>query len=263
MAKERIKYYDDESVDMVDYGIKQKELPKDFEYINSNVFYNFISFILYHIIAKPIVTIFVKLKFGAKIKNKEVLKPYKNQGVFFYCNHTHVPLDQMQPSRFRRRKNYIVASNDATSIFGLKNIVLMLGAMPVPTNYSMQKKFLHAINVRIGEKKGITIYPEATIWPYYTGVRPFSSASFAYPIHLNAPSFAVTTTYQKRRIRKKPKITTYIDGPFLPDTSLPLKEAKEKLHKEIYDTLVKRSNEYSTYAYYEYRKRPQDQSPNT
>ena len=255
MAEKRVIYYEDEACDMVDFHIKSKELPEDFEYQSRNIFYRFFSFILYHIIAKPILGLLMRIKYSARIKNKKILKPYKNQGIFFYGNHTCALADVIQPSRLRKRKNFVIASKDATSVFGIKNIVLMLGAMPIATNYKMQKKLLKAIDARISEKKSIMIYPEATIWPFYTSVRPFSNASFAYPINLNAPCFTLTTTYQKRKIRKKPRLTTYIDGPFFPDTSLSLKEAKEKLHDEIYEMLKKRTLEYSTYAYYDYQKK--------
>lgn len=253
--KKKTLYYSEETCDMVDYGIQTKPLPDDFEYHNPNLLYQFVSFAFYHGIAKPLVSLIMRLHYKGRIKNKKVLKPYKNQGVFFYGNHTSGVIDAFQPNRVRRRKNYIVVSTDATSVFGLKNVVLMLGGMPVATSYGLQKKFLNAITERIEERKSITIYPEATIWPYYTSVRPFSSASFTYPVQLNTPCFALTTTYQKRWIRKKPKVTTFVDGPFFPDENLPLKEAKEKLRNQIYDTLKMRTAQYSTYAYYDYQKR--------
>ena len=69
------------------------------------------------------------------------------------------------------------------------------------------------------------IYPEAHVWPYYTKIRPFISASFKYPTKLDAPSFSMTTTYQKRKRGKRPKMVVYIDGPFSGSDSRELCEA--------------------------------------
>ena len=253
MSKKVI-HYTSEDCDLVDYGIKKKDLPEDFEYTNPNILYRFFSFAFYHALAKPLVALFMRIRYGAKIKNKKVLKKFKNEGIFFYGNHTSGVIDAMQPNRLRRRKNYIIVSRDATSVFGLKNVVLMLGGMPVANTLNLQKKFLLAIDECIESKKSITIYPAATIWPYYTQIRPFKSASFSYPVRLNAPSFSLTTTYQKRWIRKRPKVTTFVDGPFYADLSLPLKEAKEKLRDDIFHKMKERAEKYSTYSYYEYIK---------
>ncbi len=262
MAKKRVRYYDSETCDMVDYGIKKKPLPEDFEYKSNSHIYQSVAFTFYHVIAKPVATLIMKIKYGARIKNKKVLRPYKHQGVFFYGNHTSGVIDAFQPNRLRKQKNYIVVSTDATSIFGLQNIVLMLGGMPVATSYNLQKKFITAVSEHIAAGKSITIFPEATIWPYYTSVRPFSSAAFTYPVQLNCPSFTLTTTFQKRWYRRKPKVTTYVDGPFFPDNTLPPKEAKQKLRDTIYNTLKMRTEQYSTYAYYDYQQRlPKSDQP--
>ncbi len=35
-----------------------------------------------------------------------------------------------------------------------------------------------------------------------------------YPVELDVPSFALTTTYHRRRFGRKPRTVTYLDGPF-------------------------------------------------
>ena len=51
-----------------------------------------------------------------------------------------------------------------------------------------------------------------------------------------------------------PKVVTYLDGPFYPDSSLPLPERKQRLRDQCHAAMVKRAEENSTYAYYEYRE---------
>ena len=63
----------------------------------------------------------------------------------------------------------------------------------------------------------------------------------------------MTTTYYKRRNRKKPGIRVYIDGPFEKDNTLNKKENKEKLCRDIYECMAKRSlnNDYEYIKYKE------------
>ena len=97
--------------------------------------------------------------------------------------------------------------------------------------------------MRIEKGYSITIYPEAHIWPYYTGIRNFKSVSFKYPVQLNVPSFCMTNTYQSYgKNKKRVKIVTYIDGPFFPDENLKtMKEKQEDLRNRIYQQMCERS----------------------
>ncbi len=79
----------------------------------------------------------------------------------------------------------------------------MLGAVPVPNKISEMKKFYKTIETRIQNNKPVVVYPEAHLWPYYKKIREFPDTSFKFPVNLNVPSFCITTTYQKRKNRKK------------------------------------------------------------
>lgn len=100
----------------------------------------------------------------------------------------------------------------------------------------------------------IMVYPEAHIWPYYTGIRDFPATSMKYPVELDVPSFTLTTTYHRRRFGRKPRTVTYLDGPFYPDHSLPPRARAQALRDEIYKTMVRRSQE-SDYEYIRYVKK--------
>lgn len=84
---------------------------------------------------------------------------------------------------------------------------------------------------RLKQRRVICIYPEAHIWPYYTGIRPFTEASFRYPVRYDTPVYAFTNVYKKRKHLFTPKITTYVDGPFYPDKTLPVAAARKKLQR--------------------------------
>ena len=256
--KNKTIYYSDElNDDFASLGIKKKPLGDDFEYIHKNILWNTCSFVIYRMIAQPLVFVFVKVAHRQRIKNRKVLKTAKKTGAFIYANHTNMLLDAFVPNIVKlRKRGYILVGPDTTSIPGLKNIVEMVGAIPLGQTLSENKEMLECINHRIAKNKGfITIYPEAHIWPYYTGIRDFKAGSFSYPCYTDTPVFAMTNCYQKKLIGKHPKVVTFVDGPFYPDKNLPMKERKEKLRKQCYDTMVKRAKENSTYSYIVYEKK--------
>lgn len=254
MKPKKIIYYSDElNDDFAHNNIKTKEIDKNFKYIHKNPFWKFSSFILYYVIAKPLVLLFTKVVFHQKTVNKKVLKKAKKNGAFIYYNHTNSLFDAFIPNYlcfFKR--NYILTSPDATSIPFLKNIVQMLGAIPVASDISSMKNMYDCIKTRSNQKSIITIYPEAHIWPYYTGIRPFQATSFRYPVKLNKPVYSVTNCYQKRLFGKLPKVVTYIDGPFYPNEEYDTTKNTNYLRDIVYDSMLKHSSNYSTYEYYEY-----------
>ena len=256
--KNKTIYYSDElNDDFASLGIKKKPLGDDFEYIHKNILWNTCSFVIYRMIAQPLVFVFVKVAHRQRFKNRKVLKTARKTGAFIYANHTNMLLDAFVPNIVKlRKRGYILVGPDTTSIPGLKNIVEMVGAIPLGQTLSENKEMLECINNRIAKNKGfITIYPEAHIWPYYTGIRDFKAGSFSYPCYTDTPVFAMTNCYQKKLIGKHPKVVTFVDGPFYPDKNLPMKERKEKLRKQCYDTMVKRAKENSTYSYIVYEKK--------
>ena len=256
--KNKTIYYSDElNDDFASLGIKKKPLGDDFEYIHKNILWNTCSFVIYRMIAQPLVFVFVKVAHRQRFKNRKVLKTARKTGAFIYANHTNMLLDAFVPNIVKlRKRGYILVGPDTTSIPGLKNIVEMVGAIPLGQTLSENKEMLECINHRIAKNKGfITIYPEAHIWPYYTGIRDFKAGSFSYPCYTDTPVFAMTNCYQKKLIGKHPKVVTFVDGPFYPDKNLPMKERKEKLRKQCYDTMVKRAKENSTYSYIVYEKK--------
>ena len=256
--KNKTIYYSDElNDDFASLGIKKKPLGDDFEYIHKNILWNTCSFVIYRMIAQPLVFVFVKVAHRQRFKNRKVLKTARKTGAFIYAKHTNMLLDAFVPNIVKlRKRGYILVGPDTTSIPGLKNIVEMVGAIPLGQTLSENKEMLECINHRIAKNKGfITIYPEAHIWPYYTGIRDFKAGSFSYPCYTDTPVFAMTNCYQKKLIGKHPKVVTFVDGPFYPDKNLPMKERKEKLRKQCYDTMVKRAKENSTYSYIVYEKK--------
>ena len=211
-------------------------------------------FFLFHFLAKPLAWFYLKFKFHHEIVGKWKLKPYKKEAIFCYGNHTQIIGDALIPAFLvsPRYINVIVHPNNVY-IPRIGKHVPLLGGLPLPSDKEAKKNFDDAISVRVDEKQALFIYPEAHIWPYYTGIRPFPADSFIYPVQHKTPVFCFTNTYHARRNGKAVRIRTFVDGPFFPDSSLSPREATEKLRNEVYQAMLERS-ELSSYAFIQYVK---------
>lgn len=252
----KVIYYTDELNDeFSEKKIIPKKIDENYQY-KHGIMWNICSYIVQNFISMIIKVPYQKIKFRLKYVGKEKLKKYKNEGYFVYVNHTQVFADTFIPSvGVYPKRNFLIVNPENVSMKGIGWLVEMLGAIPVPGNKDAMKNFLEILEERVNKKCSITIYPEAHIWPYYTGIRNFKEVSFKYPIKWNKPAFCMTNTYQSYgKNNDKIKIVTYIDGPFFPDEGLRGKQAQINLKNKIYNKMVERSKN-SNIEYIKYVKK--------
>jgi len=259
MKKKTMYYSDPVNDDFAPLDIETKKLPKNFKYVHKNPFWLFFEFTVYHFVVRPLIFAWVKIKFHQRFVGRKKLRPFRKTGYFVYVNHTGNDLDAFTPSMLTfPKKDFLICNPDATSIPGIRNFVMMLGALPVYTDMEHARNFRNAVKTRIKEKKAVIIYPEAHIWPYYTDIRPFKDTSMAYPYDLNVPCFTMTNVYKKRLLPfvKRPRVVSYVAGPFYADRSLPRQEAKKELRDRLYKEMKQTVDRFPKYEYihYEYRK---------
>lgn len=241
--KETIYYYQDLQAD--DFGpspLKRKRIIGNYKYNRDNIFVRFFDFITYRLVLTPIAFIYVRLMRRTKIVNKDLLRKAKKEGAFIYGNHTHAQSDAFLPSiAFFPRKVSVIVNSANVSVPILGNMTKAWGALPLPEDYQSSKNFIKEINLRLKRKDLIVIYPEANLWPYYTGIRPFGPQAFTYPCKAKVKTYVMTTTYQTSK-RGKLKTVVYIDGPFAVREDLNREENMMWLRNLVYETMKKRSN---------------------
>lgn len=242
MEKEKIVYYETEQDDFTNNeNLKLKIIDENYKYLNRNIFWKILSFCLYRFIMKPFAYVYMKMKFDFKIENKKVLKEAKEKGAFFYLNHTQTLGDALIPNLLEYiRKVYVVIHPDNVSMPFLGKIAELSNGLPTPVNAKAAKNFMNAITKCIENKNFVAIYPEAHVWDYYTKIRDFKEESFRYPAKTRAPTYAVTTTYRKRK-NKNPRIVSYVDGPFYPDKNKSYAEQKIELRNKVLDAMNERA----------------------
>lgn len=237
--------------------IKKKPVTSEYKYVNTSKTYRFWQFIITYFVAVPLLSTIMRLKHGVKVKNRKILKQVKGQAFFLYGNHTQ-NLDSALPQSILlpTRKVHMLSHPAATSIKGLRTVVGMLGALPLPessTNFRASVNFLKAMDFYVKKKRVIAIYPEAHIWPYYTDIRPFGDLSFMYPVQANAPVVAFVTTYQKRFLRKAPRMVVTLSEVFYPNPNLEKFAARSELRDKVYNFMIAHAHQPNNYVYYEYK----------
>lgn len=251
--KRKTFYYKDEEKDDFS-GIYRNTIKIDekYKYIHNSVIWKLCAFVVYRIIILPFAYVYMKIKFSYKCVNKRILRKYKGKGYFMYGNHTLMAGDAFIPNLINMpRKTFTVVHPDNISLRVVKPIIEMCGALPLPDTINATKNFLYAIEKHVNNGSVIQIYPEAHVWPYYTGIRKFGDGCFKYPIKFDKPVFVMTNTFKRRLFFKTPKVVTYIDGPFFVDKSLSRKEQQELLRDVVYKTMCDRAKD-STYKYFKY-----------
>lgn len=241
--KQRVIYYRDERNDeFAGDDITPKKIDGSYRYLREDPLGKAAHVLFYHIIAIPLALFYMKLYFGHRVVNREILRKAKQGAFFLYGNHTHPIADALVPTMVCIPKDVsVIVHPNNVSMPVLGRITPSLGALPLPDDREAAKHFLQAITSRVQKGNCIMIYPEAHIWPYYTKIRPFPDTSFRYPVQYRTPVYCLTNTYQKRRHGSRPRLVTYLDGPFFPDESLSGAQQKKQLREQVYKAMTERA----------------------
>lgn len=256
---ERVFYYESEEDDPIKTNEQEKKievgLPDGYEFIPKNVFVRMYSAILFRgfwIFGQW----YERRYWQVKVHGREKLKKVKGKGYVIYANHTNPFHDVFGPAIAANRRIFTVISPVNLKIPGIGKFLPMIGGLPLGKTAEEKRAFNDAVDKRLSQKKVLVIYPEAHVWPYYTGIRKFPAGdkSFKYAVRNNLPVFSMTTTYHKRKGRELPRMDIYLDGPFFPDAGKSDDENRAKLAEEVY-AAMKKDAKHSDYEYFEYKKK--------
>lgn len=245
---QRIQEYTDFAADLVESADQTAQLPQDYQWQHEGRRYRLKSAAVYHTM-KPLGSLYWHLFLHAKVVGRGKLAPFRDQGYFLYGNHTQPFGDPFMPmllAGHTRAYTLASAANLGVPVFG--PILQLGGGVVLPETTGQTRRFLSYLRTLINQGCPVAIYPEAHVWPYYTGIRPFVRGAFHYPVAYQVPVFAFTTTYQKRGV------TVYVDGPFMPDRSQPPKAQREALAQRVHAAMTERAKA-STFQHVIYRRR--------
>ncbi len=248
----KIYYYNTFEDDIISSSNQEYKLNDNYKWIHNNILYKILSYFIYFFVI-IISFIYSKLILRVTIKNKKVLK--NNRKYYIYSNHTLQYGDIFNPFIINfLKKPYLICSPSNLGIPIIGKILPIAGALPIPDEIHKKLKLIDAMSYYVKKGHPIIIYPESHLWPYYADIRPFNNSAFYFPYNDKVKVFVSTTTFQKSKLFKRPKVVIYIDGPFECNFDLPKKESIKKLKEEVYNTMLKRSK-LSTEEFIKYKKR--------
>lgn len=259
MKRKTFVYSSKKSDDFLSIVNNQKEIESDFPYDREDIVFKVLSFLLYYCIAIPILWTISKINNRTKIINKKkVRKQLKNTGFIIYSNHTMMS-DGFIPAVFtcNPKRTYIISLGETLMVNKVSRYFLqLLGATPLPGDLHSGKNFLLFLKKKLNHKCAVAIFPEATIWPYYTGQRPIREGSFKYPRLFNKPAVFACTTFRKPKgIFKrflKPKVVIYLSEPVYPHRKDSEKEDEkriESLYVQFIEKMTSLPNNYAANNY--------------
>lgn len=131
----------------------------------------------------------------------------------------------------------------------IRHLIRWLGGMPIPNAVTARPAYLKATNHFLAQGKFIQIYPEASLWPYYNGIRSFKTGAFHFAVKFQVPIVPISIHFRQARgldklfPAKNNLITVHIGKPLYPNEQLPLKQSMDDLLKRTHSYMV-RSNRY-------------------
>ncbi len=247
----KVRYYSSFSDDFTQSANQNFSLPDDYVWVRKDIFSKLLSNLIYGI-AVIFGGIYCKLFLHAKIRGRKSLRGITGD-FFIFGNHTQPFGDVILPALCVLPKRiYTVVSTANYGIPIIGKILPFLGGLPVVNSLHGMKELTKAIGIRIENRHPVVIYPEAHVWEYYTKIRPFPDTAFKFPVKFSKPAFAMTVTYKKSKLFKRPLAEVFIDGPFYAkgDTIV---EKTADLHGKVLSAMQERSKN-SDFSYIEYKK---------
>lgn len=248
----KTRYYSSFADDFEQSADQNFELPENYQWVRTDIVSKFLSGLIYGL-AVIFGGAYCRLFLHMRVKGRKNLKGMKGD-LYIFGNHTQPVGDVFIPALCVLPKRiYTVVSTANYGIPVIGRLLPYLGALPTVNTLHGVKELNKAMEHRLAKNHPIVIYPEAHVWEYYTGIRPFPDTSFKFPVKFDKPSFAMTVTYRQAKHFKRPIMEVFIDGPFYPQGAT-AKEKAADLHSQIYSIMCKRSENSDT-EYVKYIKK--------
>ena len=210
---------------------------EDYEFEQHGILFNICSDLLY-LIAYPIVFLLNKILFDFKIINKEKLDNLEGSKITV-SNHINALDCTMIGLLNFPKKNYFTSLESNFEIPIVKQLIMLLNALPIPKNRKYMDKFIQSIDNILKSGGTVHFYPEGALNPYDKTIRPFKKGAFRFAVNNHVPVVPCVFTYAeltgfRKYIKKKPFIRMVVLDPVYPNMNLPTGEAIEDLKNRVF-----------------------------
>lgn len=219
------------------------EIKDNYKYISENIVFNCFSNI-FGFITAIILTVFNKIFYGYKIKNKN--KILKNTGFISISNHIHqMDCTFIALSYFPRRVYFpTLASNFKIPV--VRHIIKLFYAIPIPKKSKQLLTFYNKIINALKKGKIVHMYPEGSLWPYYDKIRNFKEGAFKMAVDAGVPIQPVIFKYKQRWYKIKPAIICEILDPIYPNKELKRNDCIKDLKNRCLNEMRKENESINT-----------------
>ena len=220
-----------------------------YPYLDDSLSFRIQNWMGYNLVLYPLVFTLNHIRFGLRIRGREILKKYKKEfknGAITISNHMYrldcpVVLEAVRANRHTRIPMYAANFNTKDNWF-----MRMVGGIPLPENMAALKKFNAAFDEFHRRGWWFHIFPEAARWDFYKPLRPFRKGAFTMAYKYGMPIIPCVITYRERTgIYKlfgkpsQPLLTVTIGEPVFPDKTNSRKDEVDRMRTEARQRMEK------------------------
>ena len=167
-------------------------------YYNNTKSYHILRFfgnILINIVLYP----FMYFRYGLKVEGKENVKKAKKikGSVMTICNHVFM-LDYLAVARALRPKLEYFMAWPINFEGPNRYFIRLMGGVPIPSKLRAVKNFENAIDDIVKDGHWLHVYPEGSMWYFYTKIRPLKKGCFKTAYKHNLPILPMAISYRPR-----------------------------------------------------------------
>ncbi len=221
---------------------KHKEITEKFKYLNKNPLFLLLA-IFMRIFALIVLPFWLIPHARYKIFGKENAKKVKHKGVLMCCNHVHITDSLLCATRILgpKRKVRIMVMSENMDIPVASTLMKSLGCFPIGDTFGGMKKCNKYVQYLLRKKKPVLIFPEAALWKYYHGIRPFHKGIFVYAVKHNAPILPVVITFRTNKNGRQRLVLNILEPIYANGRDVAVLQADvEKIYRDFTEKFYKK-----------------------
>lgn len=219
-------------------------LDDKYEYYGDGTIFKLKRFFL-RILLKVIAIPYVRIRFCLNVEGRSNLRKNKallKNGFVTTCNHVSYYDYLMVLSAVRKWGRFPIWKVNMQT--GGRGLFKMAGGITVPDTIQGLKVFSKSLDYAIKKDKWLHVYPEGSMWYYYSAIRPYKKGTFSIAYRNNTPVIPLAITFKEpkglyRLFKKDPCATIKIGKPIMADYSLEKHAGVKKLNDDVFEATVK------------------------
>ena len=223
---------------------------KNYPYVDKSFSFRFKRFwvrLLLRIIVFPL----AKIRFGIRIYGKVNIKQHKRllaNGAITIANHVFMWDYICIMKAVHNFKWPYLLSWDKNVNGDSGPLVRMVGGIPIPENDNEATlAFMKDMKQLLDEGNFLQIYPEGSMWEYYSRIRPFKRGAASFAIKNNKPILPMAFSYRKpswfrrKLFHQLALVNLSIGEPILPNSELERTAQVDDLTRRAFEAVCKLS----------------------